>query len=88
MANIRNIDLNLLTVLDVLLSERNVSRAAERLNLTQPAVSGALKRLRTTFKDPLFVRAQQGIRPTPFALELIGPVKSVLQDIDTIFAAT
>jgi DNA-binding transcriptional LysR family regulator len=88
MANIRNVDLNLLTVLDVLLTERSVSRAAERLNLTQPAVSGALKRLRTTFNDPLFLRAQQGIRPTPFALELIGPVKAVLQDIDTIFAGT
>ena len=88
LANIRNVDLNLLLVLDVLLTEHNVSRAAERLNLTQPAVSGALKRLRTTFNDPLFVRAQQGIRPTPFALELIGPIKSVLQEIDTIFAGT
>ncbi|MGB0630526.1 MAG: LysR family transcriptional regulator [Alphaproteobacteria bacterium] len=88
MTNIRNVDLNLLIVLDVLLAERNVSRAAERLNLSQPAVSGALKRLRTSFRDPLFVRAQQGIRPTPFALGLIAPLKSVLQDIDTIFAAT
>ena len=88
LVNIRNIDLNLLTVLDVLLAERNVSRAAERLNLSQPAVSGALKRLRGSFKDPLFVRAQQGMRPTPFALGLIAPLKSVLQDIDTIFATT
>ena len=86
MPNIRNTDLNLLTVLDVLLSERSVSRAAARLNLSQPAVSGALKRLRTAFNDPLFLRAQQGIRPTPFALELLGPLKSVLQDIDPIFA--
>ena len=86
MANIRNIDLNLLVVLDVLLDERSVSRAANRLNLSQPAVSGALKRLRETFQDPLFVRARQGIRPTPQALELIGPVKSVLKDIDTILS--
>lgn len=86
MANIRNIDLNLLVVLDVLLDERSVSRAAQRLNLSQPAVSGALKRLRETFQDPLFVRAQQGIRPTPQALELIGPVKTVLKDIDTILS--
>ena len=64
LVNIRNIDLNLLTVLDVLLAERNVSRAAERLNLSHPAVSGALKRLRGSFKDPLFVRAA-GVRPTP-----------------------
>lgn len=88
MANIRNIDLNLLVVLDVLLDERSVSRAAQRLNLSQPAVSGALKRLRETFQDPLFVRAQQGIRPTPQALELIGPVKMVLKDIDTILSFT
>lgn len=86
MANIRNIDLNLLVVLDVLLDERSVSRAAQRLNLSQPAVSGALKRLRETFQDPLFVRSRQGIRPTPQALDLIGPVKTVLQEIDTILS--
>lgn len=86
MTNIRNIDLNLLVVLDVLLDERSVSRAAQRLNLSQPAVSGALKRLRETFHDPLFVRSRQGIRPTPQALELIGPVKAVLQEIDTILS--
>ena len=73
-------------MLDVLLDERSVSRAARRLNLSQPAVSGALKRLRNAFHDPLFVRSQQGIRPTPQALELIGPVKAVLQDIDTILS--
>ena len=86
MTNIRNIDLNLLVALDVLLDERSVSRAAQRLNLSQPAVSGALKRLREAFQDPLFVRSQQGIRPTPQALELIAPVKTVLQDIDTILS--
>ena len=86
MTNIRNIDLNLLVVLDVLLDERSVSRAAQRLNLSQPAVSGALKRLRGTFRDPLFLRSQQGIRPTPRALELIGPVKAVLQDIDRMLS--
>jgi DNA-binding transcriptional LysR family regulator len=86
LTNIRNIDLNLLVVLDVLLDERSVSRAAERLNLSQPAVSGALKRLRETFEDPLFVRTRQGIRPTPNALELIGPVKTVLKDIDSILS--
>ena len=86
MANIRNVDLNLLVVLDVLLDERSVSRAAERLNLSQPAVSGALKRLRETFEDPLFVRTRQGIRPTPQALDLIAPVKTVLQDIDAILS--
>ena len=58
------------------------------LTCRNSAVSGALKRLRGSFKDPLFVRAQQGMRPTPFALGLIAPLKSVLQDIDTIFATT
>lgn len=86
MANIRDIDLNLLVVLDVLLDERSVSRAARRLNLSQPAVSGALKRLREAFQDPLFVRSRQGIRPTPQALDLIAPIKTVLQDIDTILS--
>ena len=86
MVNIRNVDLNLLFVLDVLLDERSVSRAAQRLNLSQPAVSGALKRLRETFKDPMFVRTRQGIRPTPQALQMIGPIKTVLQDIDTILS--
>ncbi len=86
MTNIRNVDLNLLVVLDVLLDERSVSRAAERLNLSQPAVSGGLKRLRETFEDPLFVRTRQGIRPTPQALDLIAPVKTVLRDIDAILS--
>lgn len=86
MPNIRNVDLNLLVVLDALLDERSVSRAAQRLNLSQPAVSGALKRLRATFHDPLFVRSQQGIRPTSRAIELIGPVKAVLQDIDKMLS--
>lgn len=88
MSNIRNVDLNLLVVLDVLLDERSVSRAAQRLNLSQPAVSGALKRLRSTFRDPLFIRSQQGIRPTPRALDLIGPTKAVLQDIERMFSAS
>ena len=69
MTNIRNMDLNLLVVLNILLDERSVSRAAKRLNLSQPAVSGALRRLRSTFRDPLFVRSRQGIRPTPYAME-------------------
>jgi DNA-binding transcriptional LysR family regulator len=86
LANIRSIDLNLLVVLDVLLDERSVSASAQRLNLSQPAVSGALKRLRDTFQDPLFVRSRQGIRPTPQALELIVPVKTVLREIDMILS--
>ena len=76
--DIRLIDLNLLKALDALLDERNVTRAAERLALTQPAVSGMLTRLRECFDDQLFVRAQRGIVPTLRALELAGPVKQLL----------
>lgn len=76
-----NVDLNLLKTLDVLLDERSVTRAAERLSLTQPAVSGMLTRLRESFDDPLFIRAQRGIVPTLRALELAGPVKAILSEV-------
>ena len=62
--DIKSLDLNLLKALDALLDERSVTRAAERLALTQPAVSGMLTRLRESFDDPLFVRTQRGIAPT------------------------
>nr|WP_321238184.1 LysR family transcriptional regulator [uncultured Tolumonas sp.] len=88
MRDIRNVDLNLLKALDVLLDERSVTRAANKLALTQPAVSGMLTRLRDSFDDPLFVRTQRGIIPTPRALELAGPVKRVLEDIGTILQPT
>jgi DNA-binding transcriptional LysR family regulator len=77
-------DLNLLKALDALLDERNVTRAAERLSLTQPAVSGMLTRLRESFGDPLFVRTQRGIVPTLRALELAGPVKQILGDVESL----
>lgn len=78
----RGVDLNLLLVLHALLEERNVTRAASRLFIGQPAVSGALKRLRHAFGDDLFVRTSHGMAPTPRALELaavIGPVLGSLQ---------
>jgi DNA-binding transcriptional LysR family regulator len=67
-----NLDLNLLRVFDALLDERSVTRAGDRLGLTQSAVSHALGRLRHVFDDPLFTRRAGGIEPTPRALE-IGP---------------
>lgn len=76
--DIRTLDLNLLKALDALLAERSVTRAAERLNLTQPAVSGMLARLRDSFDDPLFVRGQRGIIPTPRALQLAEPLRRML----------
>lgn len=82
--DIRNLDFNLLKALDALLDERSVTRAAQRLALTQPAVSGMLTRLRENFGDPLFVRAQRGIVPTVRAQQLAGPVKQLLGDIEAL----
>jgi len=80
--DIRKLDLNLLKALDALLDERSVTRAADLLSLTQPAVSGMLNRLRESFDDPLFVRAQRGIVPTLRAEQLATPVKQLLADIE------
>lgn len=84
MRTIKDLDLNLLRALDALLDERSVTRAAERLNLTQPAMSGMLTRLRDSFDDPLFVRTRRGIIPTRRALELVAPLKQVLGEIESL----
>lgn len=84
MADIKTLDLNLLKAFDALLDERSVTRAAARLSLTQPAVSGMLTRLRENFGDPLFVRTQRGVVPTARALEMAGTVKRVLGEIEGI----
>src|SRR5262245_1211073 len=86
MYDIRKIDLNLLVVLDALLDERNVTRAAARLGYTQPAISGMLARLRDLFRDPLFVRAQRGLLPTPRAQALTLPLKQLLADSQRLVA--
>ena len=80
--NIYNFDLNLLRVLDALLRERNVSRAAQRLSLSQPAVSNALGRLRELLDDPLLVRVGRAMQPTPRALSLEAPIRDALQQIE------
>lgn len=80
--NIQTFDLNLLRVLDALLRERNVSRAAERLALSQPAVSNALNRLRELLDDPLLVRAGRAMQPTPRALALEAPIRTALRQIE------
>jgi DNA-binding transcriptional LysR family regulator len=69
---LESIDLNLLVVFDAILKERNITRAAQRIGLSQPAMSSALSRLRKTFNDPLFVRTARGMQPTPYA-ELLAP---------------
>ncbi len=73
MSDIRTLDFNLLKAFVVLLDECNVSRAAQRLSITQPAMSGILNRLRESFNDPLFVRVQHGMQPTDRALQLGKP---------------
>lgn len=86
MKNIKNIDLNLLLVFSALCRERNTTRTAEVLGLSQPAISHALARLREQFGDPLFVRASRGLVPTAYALELEGPVRSILQQIEQVIS--
>lgn len=76
--DLRRIDLNLLVILDALLDERHVSRAAERLAMTQPAVSHALNRLRDLLDDPLLVRAGNQMQLTRRAFELAGPLREIL----------
>ena len=82
----RKIDLNLLVALKVLLEERNVSRAAERLSLTQPTVSGMLARLRVLFDEPLFIRTQHGMVPTPKAEALAPALEQLLADAEKLVA--
>lgn len=79
-------DLNLLVVLDALLHERHLTRAAARLPMSQPAVSHALARLRTLLGDPLFHRTRGGLRPTPHALALEAPLRDVLAQVRRLLA--
>lgn len=76
--HIKDIDLNLLRLFDAVYRTRNVSRAADLLDLTQPAASQALTRLRLLIKDPLFVRAGGGVQPTPKADRLADAVRGAL----------
>lgn len=87
MMNLRGIDLNLLVILDALLEEAHVSRAAERLNLSQPATSNALTRARALFEDRLLVRAPGGLRLTPKAGQLRGPLREALVQLGAVVAA-
>ncbi len=80
------IELHLIRVLQTLITERSVSRAAVRLNSTQPAVSAQLKRLRALTGDPLLVRAGNGMTPTETALQLLDPASRLLQDADRLFS--
>tara|TARA_R110001592_G_scaffold240929_1_gene501180 strand:+ start:12242 stop:13144 length:903 start_codon:yes stop_codon:yes gene_type:complete len=79
--NLRSVDLNLLTIFDAIATERNLSRAAEKIGMSQPSVSAALGRLRIEFKDALFVRNAHGVTPTPRAIELQHQVRDILERI-------
>ncbi|KAA8998847.1 LysR family transcriptional regulator [Affinibrenneria salicis] len=84
MNNLRRFDLNLLVVLEALLIERHLTRAAQRLSMSQPAVSHALKRLRQQLEDELFVRSAGGLQPTRKALALADPLYEVLDGVRTL----
>ncbi|MGS2721921.1 LysR family transcriptional regulator [Paraglaciecola aestuariivivens] len=81
--NIAKVDLNLLVYLDVLLREGSVTKAANQLSITQPAMSNGLKRLRDLFNDPLLVRTSEGMTPTKRAIELQPIVRDVLSKLET-----
>ncbi|XVN14332.1 LysR family transcriptional regulator [Pseudomonas corrugata] len=75
------IDLNLLVAFDALMTERNVTRAAARVGVSQPAMSAALSRLRTLLGDGLFARSAEGLLPTPRARDLAVPIAQALHQL-------
>ncbi|AWR20683.1 LysR family transcriptional regulator [Aurantimicrobium photophilum] len=81
MTDLRKVDINLIVVLDAILSERNLTRAGELIGMTQPAVSGALARLRQQYDDPILVRVGRGFELTPRGEELIPVVRDAMVEI-------
>ena len=79
--HIQGLDLNLLIALDALLTDRNVTRAAERIHISQPGMSGALQKLRLHFSDPLLERIGRNLELTARARALVDPVKTILSQI-------
>lgn len=84
--NLSGIDLNLLVVLDAVLRERNVTRAALRVGLSQSAMSHALRRLRILLDDPVVVRTPGGMHPTSRGRSLMAPVRSILDQVEASLA--
>jgi len=84
--NLKDIDLNLLVALEVLLEECNVTNSAVRLDVSQPTMSRTLARLRETFSDPLLVRVAKGYERTARADELLGTLRSALSEVRRTFA--
>lgn len=79
--NLRQLDLNLLLALDVLIEEANVTKAAEKLNMSQSAMSYSLKRLRSLLDDPILIRTSRDMEVTPYAREISVAIRQVLTDI-------
>ncbi|MDB6000657.1 MAG: LysR family transcriptional regulator [Rhizobacter sp.] len=86
--HISRVDLNLLVVLDAIYTEGGITKAAEKLHLTQPAISHALARLRDLFNDPLFERQGYKMVPTPLAKRLIDPLRDSLRQLGAILNDT
>jgi DNA-binding transcriptional LysR family regulator len=86
MTNIAKLDLNLLVVLEAIYDAGGVTRAAEKLNLSQPAISHALSRLRRMFNDPLFSRHGQALMPTPLTRGLIEPLRRSLRELAALLS--
>jgi DNA-binding transcriptional LysR family regulator len=84
MKELRNFDINLLVAFKLLLEERSVSRAAEKLFISQSAMSHVLQRLRRQLDDPVLVKTASGMKPTPRAQALLEPIKAVLNEIERI----
>lgn len=82
----RNVDLNLLKVFYAIYCEQNISKAAQILCVSQPAVSNALKRLREMYNDPLFIRTSDGMMPSPKAQELAQPIEDALRYLEKTLA--
>ncbi len=82
--DLRRVDLNLLVIFVALMSERSATNAGRQLRMSQPAVSGALSRLRRVFHDPLFIRAPGGLSPTPRAVELARQLTPALRSLAAV----
>jgi DNA-binding transcriptional LysR family regulator len=85
--NWKTFDLNLLIVFDAVMQERNLTRAGDRLGMSQPAVSHALSRLRHALKDDLLVRSPEGMRPTPRAERMLVPIQAALRELQVTLEA-
>jgi DNA-binding transcriptional LysR family regulator len=88
MLNLRHLDFTMLIAFDLLMTERNVSRAAEKMFVTQSAMSQILQRLRQQLEDPLLIRTPGGMKPTTRALALVDPVRGLLRNVEQVFSAS